>query len=220
MFGRRSDPDEHTFDEQRRHMVGSDLRSRGIGDRRVLDAMGTVHREAFVPDDQRRLAYRDRPLPIGSRQTISQPYIVALMADAAEVGPDDVVLEIGTGSGYGAAVLAELARRVVTIERHRSLAERAREALSSEQVDNVEVLVGDGTEGHADGGPYDAIVVTAAGPEVPEALLAQLAPGGRLIMPVGSPGGAQNLVRLRRSGDSFVRDDLGAVRFVPLVADQ
>lgn len=201
-------------------MVEHDLESRGIADRRVLDAMATVPREAFVPDDQRRYAYRDRPLPIGARQTISQPFIVALMAEAAELEPTDSVLEIGTGSGYGAAVLAELAGTVVTIERHQSLADDARHALHAAGFDEVRVVDGDGTKGWPEQAPYDAIIVTAAGPDVPAQLIEQLASGGRLVMPVGEFGGAQNLVRIRRVGDALTRDDLGAVRFVPLVADQ
>jgi protein-L-isoaspartate(D-aspartate) O-methyltransferase len=220
VVGRGQPPDSSTFEAERQQMVAQDLRPRGIDDQAVLDAMGSVRREAFVPEDERRNAYRDRPLPIGARQTISQPFIVALMAEAAEVGPDDSVLEIGTGSGYGAAVLAALARHVVTIERHASLAADATAALQSEGIDNVEVVVGDGTDGRPETAPYDAIVVTAAGPEVPAALLEQLAPGGRLIMPVGAFDGPQNLIRVRRHADGLRRDDLGPVRFVPLIADQ
>lgn len=220
MFTRRTESDEHDYEADRREMVERDLVPRGISDRRVLDAMGAVRREAFVPDDQHRYAYRDRPLPIGSRQTISQPFIVALMAEAAELAPTDTALEVGTGSGYGAAVLAMLASHVVTIERHRSLAEEAKRTLDEQGISTVEVVIGDGTKGWADEAPYDAIVVTAAGPEVPTELLEQLRSGGRLVMPVGEIDGAQNLVRIRRVGDDLLRDDLGAVRFVPLVADQ
>ena len=216
---RRGD-DGESRDDDRRRMVATDLEARGIADPRVLEAMGTVRREAYVPEGQRRYAYSDRPLPIDCRQTISQPYIVALMAEAAEVEPTDRVLEIGTGSGYGAAVLAELGEHVVTVERHELLAETAARALAAESVGNVTVVAGDGTQGHAEAAPYDAIVVTAAGAEIPPALIEQLADGGRLVMPVGGVDDVQKLVRLRRSGDRFHRDDMGAVRFVPLVGDQ
>jgi len=216
---RRSD-DGGSREDERRRMVSSDLESRGIADARVLEAMGSVRREAYVPEGQRRVAYSDRPLPINCRQTISQPYIVALMADAADLDPGDRVLEIGTGSGYGAAVLARLADHVVTVERHAALAETAARALEEQRVENVTVVTGDGTLGHADGAPYDAIVVTAAGADVPPALIDQLADGGRLVMPVGGIDDVQRLVRIRRSGERLHRDDLGAVRFVPLISDQ
>lgn len=199
-------------------MVEHDIEGRGVSDPRVLDAMRTVPRELFVPDELAHQAYEDHPLPIGRGQTISQPFVVALMAEAAELSPGDRVLEIGTGSGYGAAVLAHLADHVWTIERHGPLAGSARDALRAAGCAHVHVLHADGTRGWPDAAPYDAIVVTAAGREVPEVLLEQLADGGRLVMPVGD-GFAQELVRVRRHGDRFLREDLGGVRFVPLLPD-
>lgn len=199
-------------------MVEHQLVARGVRDPRVLEAMERVPRELFVTERTRAEAHDDHPLPIGSGQTISQPYVVAAMAEAAEIGPDDRVLEVGTGSGYGAAVLAELAREVWTIERHAALARGAAGVLDRLGYANVHVIEGDGTAGHPDAAPYDAIVVTASAPEVPDALRRQLRDGGRLVMPVGSQGFSQRLRRLRRSGDTFGVDDLGGVRFVPLIA--
>jgi len=202
----------------RRRMVDRQIAARGVQDPRVLDAMREVPREAFVPGVAAHEAYEDHPLGIGEGQTISQPYVVALMAEAAQVGSGDRVLEVGAGSGYGAAVLGRLAREVVTIERHGSLAQRAARALEQVGATNVTVVHGDGSEGWPERAPYDAIVVTAAGRIVPPTLLEQLADGGRLVMPVGDSD-AQELVRLRRRGDEVLRDELGAVRFVPLLPD-
>jgi protein-L-isoaspartate(D-aspartate) O-methyltransferase len=200
-------------------MVERQIERRGVSDRRVLDAMRAVPREHFVPADEAHAAYEDHPLPIGRGQTISQPYVVALMAEAAQIGPGDRVLEVGTGSGYGAAVLAQLAAQVWTIERHRPLAETARDVLERIGASNVHVLHADGTRGWPESSPYDAIVVTAAGAEVPDVLLEQLADGGRLVMPVGDDQG-QELVRIRRTAaNAFEWDDLGGVRFVPLLPD-
>ena len=201
-------------------MVRRDLVGRGIVDVRVLEAMGAVPRERFVPSRQRRRAYDDGPLPVGEGQTISQPYIVAVMIEAARVSSTDRVLEIGAGSGYGAAVLSCVAAEVVSVERHGSLADRATVLLGSLGYDNVTVVTDDGSLGHADGAPYDAIVVTAAGPSVPDALVGQLVDGGRLVMPVEYEEGNQRLVQLTRRGDELVEADLGAVRFVPLIGDQ
>ena len=178
--------------------------------------MEAVPRHHFVPPGERQLAYDDRPLPIGGGQTISQPWIVARMAEALEIQPDDRVLEVGTGSGYAAAVLAELAARVVTIEQDRTLATRAAQVLDDR--DNVVVVVGDGSRGWPDEAPYDAISVAAAAPEVPPPLLDQLADGGRLVMPVG-PSSMHRLLLLRRDGEDLVEQDLGAVRFVPLTGE-
>jgi len=197
----------------RRHIAG-----RGISDARVLDAMASVPREHFVRPGLSHRAYADGPLPIGEGQTISQPYVVAWMAEAAELGTEDRVLEVGTGSGYAAAVLGLIAAEVYTIERHAVLAEGARERLHRLGYGNVHVRYGDGTAGWNEHAPYDAIVVAAAGPDVPEALRDQLVAEGRLVMPLGRPWRGQSLVRLRRGPKgSFTREELGAVRFVPLV---
>ncbi len=203
-------------DERRHAMVERQLRRRGMRDERVLAAMEAVPRHEFVPGSERSMAYDDRPLPIGGGQTISQPWIVARMAEVLDLGPDDVVLEVGTGSGYAAAVLAELAGRVVTIEQDRALAARAARQLGAWP--NVTVVVGDGGLGHPADAPYDAITVAAAAPAVPQPLLDQLADGGRLVMPVG-PSMNQDLLLVRRVGDTFEEEDLGAVRFVPLTGE-
>ncbi len=204
----------------RTRMVERTIAARGIVDNRVLAAMRTVRRERFVPLELEEFAYSDRPLPIGSSQTISQPYIVALMAQAAEIAPSDRVFEVGTGSGYGAAVLALLGAEVWTIERHESLAATARQVLRSEGFDNVHVVVGDGTLGWPDQAPFDAIVVTASGPSIPEALSEQLAEGGRLILPTGADDHGQSLLRVRRLEGDFRSEDLGLVRFVRLIGAQ
>lgn len=208
-------------DHRRAAMVERDIAGRGITDARVLAAMRAVPREHFVPADLRQRAFDDRPLPIGNAQTISQPYIVALMAQALQLQGDEHVLEIGTGSGYGAAVLARLCRHVDTVERISDLADRARQQLADLGVTNVDVHGGDGTLGWPAAAPFDAIVVTAGGPSVPPALQAQLAPGGRLVMPVGAQHGGQDLLRLTRSGgDDFRTESLCGVAFVPLLGAQ
>lgn len=165
-------------------MVREQLEARGIANTGVLDAMGEVPRERFVPDRLAPRAYNDEPLPISEGQTISQPYIVAAMIDSALVGPTDRVLEVGTGSGYGAAVLSRVVAEVVSVERHPSLSETAAVRLNALGYDNVEVVVGDGSLGYAERAPYGAVIVTAAGPGVPRALVEQLAEGGRLVMPI------------------------------------
>lgn len=202
-------------------MVRRQARRGGISDPTVLDAVAAVPREEFVPPQLRAEAYDERALPIGRGQTISQPVVVSMMTEALELDPDDAVLEVGTGSGYQAAVLRRLVSSVVTIERDHELAERARATFDRLGVDGIEVHVGDGTLGWPDGAPYDAIVVTAGGPDVPDALRHQLAPGGRLVLPVG-PRGAERLLLLRRAEDGSWEqpEDLGAVSFVPLVGDQ
>lgn len=208
--------------EARKRMVTEQIARRGVRDPRVLAAFRDVPREAFVAPSLASRAFDDEPLPIGEHQTISQPYIVAVMAEAARIGSGDRVLEVGTGSGYAAAILARLAREVVTIERHASLADEARARLATLGFDHVTVLAGDGTLGAPDRAPFDAILVAAGGPKVPAALLAQLAPGGRLVMPVGGAQDEQELVRVTRRGDDedFAVESLGAVRFVPLVGEQ
>ncbi len=198
------------------------LRRRGIASEAVLDAMAQVLRERFVPDHLAELAYEDGALPIGDGQTISQPYIVALMTEAAELGPESRVLEVGTGSGYSTAILSLLAGHVFSIERHDTLATAARERLETGgYLDNVTLSVGDGTLGLPEKAPFDAIIIAAAGPRVPEALRAQLAMGGRLIMPVGSASGPQKLTCVTRDGEeNFRTEDLAPVSFVPLIGAQ
>ena len=209
------------FQTLRNEMVDRQIAARGVRERRVLEALRTVPREVFVPERLAEFAYDDTPLPIGEDQTISQPYVVALMAEALEIGPGDRVLEIGAGSGYAAAVLSRIAREIYTVERHESLAREAQERMRRLGYTNVHVLHGDGTLGWPDHAPYDGIVVAAGGPEVPQALLAQLAKGGRLVIPIGPEVRTQNLVRVRhRPDDSYAREDLGAVRFVPLIGAQ
>jgi protein-L-isoaspartate(D-aspartate) O-methyltransferase len=203
---------------ERERMVARQIAGRGITNKRVLGAMRQVPREAFVGAGMDEFAYKDSPLPIASGQTISQPYIVAVMIEAAAIKPGDRVLEVGTGSGYAAAILSRLAGRVYSIERHRDLAEGARRALRKLAYDNVEILHGDGTLGWPDAAPFDAIIVAAGGPEIPEALRRQLKIGGRLIIPIGEMGGTQELVKVvRDSEDRFHEEDLGPVTFVPLI---
>ncbi|HSC64126.1 MAG TPA: protein-L-isoaspartate(D-aspartate) O-methyltransferase [Caldimonas sp.] len=206
---------------RRAAMVDLQVHARGIRDPALLAAMREVPRHEFVAARLRRDAYEDTPLPIEERQTISQPYIVALMLEAARLVRRDRVLEVGAGSGYASAVASRLAAHVDAIERHPRLVELARERLRRLGFANVDVHEGDGSVGWPEGAPYDAIVVAAAGPRVPEALRLQLAPGGRLVMPVGDPHGPQRLVRLvRESDDRFEQTDLGGVMFVPLVGAQ
>ena len=195
------------------------LRRRGIRDTKVLRALEIVPRERFVGEAQAEFAFADRALPIDCGQTISQPYMVAAMTEALEVRPDHKVLEIGTGSGYQAAILAHLAKSVISIERYRTLADEARARLAELGLANVTVLVGDGTEGARDYAPFDRIIVTAAAPKIPKALIEQLAPGGILLAPLGPRDGVQMLTRLeKRPGGELKTEELMAVRFVPLVA--
>lgn len=201
-------------------MVTGDIETRGVRDPRVLAAMRAVPRHRFVPADLADQAYTDEPLPIGHGQTISQPYVVALMTEALQLQPTDRVLEIGTGSGYAAAVLSHIASEVWTIERLPELAEHAKQVLDELGIGNVHVEIGDGTLGWPSAAPYDAIVVTAGGPSVPPALTAQLADGGRLVIPVGPTARSQSLVRVTRRGADLQQEDLGGVRFVPLVGAQ
>jgi protein-L-isoaspartate(D-aspartate) O-methyltransferase len=209
------------FATLRRLMVENQLERRGIADPLVLAAMGKVPREAFVPPELADEAYADGPLPIGEGQTISQPYIVALMTEALELRGGERVLEIGAGSGYAAAVLAEIAAELFTVERHARLAEEAAARLAGLGYDNVQVRVGDGSRGWPEHAPYEAIVVAAGAPEVPEALKEQLAVGGRLVIPVGRGRTLQDLLRLRRLSETeYQREELGGVRFVPLVGEE
>jgi protein-L-isoaspartate(D-aspartate) O-methyltransferase len=207
-------PDFYT--KQRSRMVRDQIESRGIRNRPVLNAMRVVPRHLFVPEGSRNAAYDDYPLPIGQDQTISQPYIVAYMSEQLELRGDEKVLEIGTGSGYQTAVLSELAKDVYTIEFIATLAEAARERLKELHYDNVHLKSGDGYAGWAEHAPFDAIIVTAAAPFVPESLIAQLRDGGRLIIPLGDGIDSQVLTLIRKKGDSLIRTILEPVRFVPM----
>jgi protein-L-isoaspartate(D-aspartate) O-methyltransferase len=201
--------------EARRALV-DELRREGIRDERVLDAIGRVPREAFVPPPLTSKAYLNAALPIGRGQTISQPFVVAIMSESLGLRGDEHVLEVGTGSGYQAAVLGELAGSVVSVERVSELLEAARRVLDQLGYRNIELHLANGTLGWVPRAPYDRILVTAGGPTVPRSLLDQLAPGGRLVMPVGAPR-EQRLVLVERDGDSFRETALGPVRFVPLL---
>jgi len=207
------------FDQARRNMVAYQLRGRGISDRRVLEAFESIPRHLFVPEKFRELAYEDRPHRIGHKQTISQPYIVAYMTQALALTGTERALEVGTGSGYQAAILSRLAAEVHTMELIPALAERAQKTLDELEITNVFVHVGDGSQGWDEAAPYDAIIVTAGGPRVPKSLLNQLADGGRMILPVGEPGD-QYLELLRRNGDDFSTRTLFPVAFVPLMGEE
>ena len=202
----------------REQMVKYQLRSRGIRDERVLAAMATVPREEFVPEFERYNSYADGALPIGEGQTISQPVVVAFMTEAMKIAPGDKVLEIGTGSGYGAAILSQLAGEVHTVERIAALADRAAQTLKRLGYLNVQVHLCDGTLGLASEAPFDAISVTAGAREVPQPLLDQLAEGGRLVIPVGARQG-QEMKRITRRGDKFDTEEFGAYAFVPLIGE-
>jgi len=206
------------FEAARKRMVKGQIAARGITSQRVLDAFLTVPRHLFIPPNQRQYAYQDGPLPIGLGQTISQPYIVAYMTDKLCLTGDEVVLEVGTGSGYQAAILGTLAKEVHTIERHPRLAEKARQLLQDLDYDKITIHEGDGTLGLPDYAPYQGIMVTAAAPEVPQPLLDQLAEGGRLVMPVGSRRG-QLLQLYQRQGGEINQETLTPVAFVPLIGD-
>ena len=214
-------PRDEAGEAQRATMVAKQLRSRGIADERVLAAMGDIPREHFVPVERRSLAYADEALPIESGQTISQPFIVARMTELLAPRPGDRVLEVGTGSGYQAAILARLGCVVVSIERHVDLAEAARSRLAELGLgDSVEVRVGDGSRGDAGGTPWDGIIVTAAAPSIPASLREQLSPdGGRLVIPVGERF-RQDLLLVIRHGDEWVERNDGPCVFVPLVGEE
>lgn len=206
------------FAKWRERCVARQIEARGIKDGRVLSAMRAVPRELFVPRDERELAYADRPLPIGAGQTISQPYIVAVMIEALGLNGGEKVLEIGAGSGYAAAVLARIAAQVFAVERIAELADLARGNLTAAQAGNVAVRCSDGSLGWREKAPFDAILVSAGAPTVPEALKAQLVIGGRLVVPTGEVPTEQKLLRVTRTSvNQFETEDLGAVRFVPLV---
>jgi protein-L-isoaspartate(D-aspartate) O-methyltransferase len=197
-------------------MLERDLRARGIKDQRVLAAMDAVPRHLFVPEHLRSSAYDDRPLPIGEGQTISQPYIVAFMSELLALKPTESVLEIGTGSGYQTAVLARLSASVSSIELLPALGERARNVLDGLGYSNIEIKIGDGFFGWAERGPFDAILMTAAAPNIPEPLWRQLREGGRLVMPLGEERKSQRLIRATKSAGQTVIEDFSEVLFVPL----
>jgi protein-L-isoaspartate(D-aspartate) O-methyltransferase len=212
-------PEPVKFKRQRQEMVRSQIAGRGIHDPRVLAAMEKVPRHLFVSEALMDQAYGDFPLPIGEQQTISQPYIVAEMTQALSLDPGDRVLEIGTGSGYQAAVLAEIVSRVYTIERIYALYARARKLFDRLQYHNIVTRYSDGTTGWADESPFDAIIVTAGAPRIPEVLVRQLAIGGRMVLPVGNAH-TQELVRLVRTDHGIEQQNLGSCRFVKLVGEQ
>jgi protein-L-isoaspartate(D-aspartate) O-methyltransferase len=204
-------------DRIRRRRLVDELAARGITDRTVLDAIAAIPRERFVDEALRGKAYSDTALPIGDKQTISQPWVVARMCELAGPDPAGRVLEIGTGSGYHAAVLSKLFAQVFTVERLRTLSERARVLLREIGIQNVHFKIFDGTYGWSEFAPYDAILVTAGAPDIPEPLVEQLAPGGRLVLPVGPDERAQTLIRVVARDGKRVREEHGLVRFVPLV---
>jgi protein-L-isoaspartate(D-aspartate) O-methyltransferase len=207
------------FPELRARMVERQLRRRGIGDERVLAAMGTVPREEFVPERQRSRAYADSALPIGEGQTISQPWIVAAICQALELEGSERVLEVGSGSGYSAAVLARLAAEVIGIERHESLASEARRTLEGLGVENVELIVGDGSLGVPERAPFEAIAIHATAPTPPRTLLGQLADGGRLVVPIAAES-TDLLTVFERRGTELRREEIAPCRFVPLIGEE
>ena len=212
------DSDGHRFEEARQRMVDQQLVPRGISDERVLQVMREVPRHRFVPPDSQNAAYHDNPLPIGCNQTISQPYIVAYMTEMLQLKPEYRVLEIGTGSGYQAAILCRLAEQVYTIERIADPARRAQQVLRDLGYENIRFRIGDGSCGWSEAAPYDAIIVTAAAPKIPPPLIDQLADGASLVAPVG-PAGYQDLVRLIKRGGRTHTEHLTPVAFVPLVGE-
>jgi protein-L-isoaspartate(D-aspartate) O-methyltransferase len=208
------------FAAERERMIDRTIARRGLNDPALIAAFRAIPREAFVGGGYEAYAYADAPLPIESGQTISQPYIVALTIDAAAIGPNDKVLEIGAGSGYAAALIGQIAREVIAIERHHQLVELAQERMRRLGYDNVRVVEGDGTLGCPAEAPFDAIVAAASGSHVPSVLIDQLKPGGRIVMPIGDPHAVQSMVKLTKREDGTTeREDLGAVRFVPLIGE-
>ncbi len=210
---------EALFDFDREDMVKNQIINRGVHSPQVLQALRDIPRHCFVPAEYQHLAYHDGPLPIGYGQTISQPYIVALMTELLDLHGKEKVLEIGTGSGYQAAILSQLAQQVHTIERHEGLARLAGKIIRQLGIQNVQVHVGDGSLGLAEFAPFEAILVTAAAPKTPQALLDQLSDRGRLVIPVGGRGG-QYLERWQRKGDNFSKENIIPVAFVPLIGKQ
>jgi protein-L-isoaspartate(D-aspartate) O-methyltransferase len=207
---------QNKFEIKRKEMVKKQIQARGIADKNTLKALEVVPRHLFVPEEYQDQAYDDGPLPIGYGQTISQPYIVAYMTELLNVGPDDVVLEIGTGSGYQAAILSRIVKKVYTVEIVEELGFAAKERLKALNYDNVEVKIGDGYYGWEEHAPYSGIIVTAASEYIPPPLIKQLKDKGRMIIPVGSPFSVQNLMLVEKSGDKIRTKSLIPVRFVPL----
>ncbi len=211
---------ETDLDKERKLMVDKQIYNRGIKDKRILHAFNQVPRHAFVPEDKQHMAYGDYPLPVGDGQTISQPYIVALMTDALELTSNDKVLEIGTGSGYQAAILAELVKEVFSIERIEGLAENARQILEGLGYENIQLRIDDGTLGWKDQAPFDGIIVTAASPRIPKSLTDQLNIGGRMVIPVGDMT-SQDLIKVKKSQEGELeKTNLGGCRFVPLKGEE
>ncbi len=210
------DPKNDPFREEREAMVRYQIEARGIKDPRVLEAMRKVPRHLFVPLEYREFSYEDRPLPIGEGQTISQPYIIALMTQALDLKGDEKVLEVGTGSGYQAAILGELAKEVFSIELEKSLAERAKKLLEQLGYDNIHVIVGDGFFGLSEEAPFDRIIITCAAPRIPEPLIDQLKDGGRMVLPLGEMPYHQDLILVKKKGKELEVEDLGGVVFVPM----
>ena len=209
------------FAARREAMVRRQIARRGVRDPLILDAFMTVPREAFVASDQREQAYEDHPLAIEAGQTISQPFIVAMMIAEAEIGPGDKVLEVGAGSGYAAAVISRIAAEVIGIERHAELAQLAAVRMRQLGYLNVRIIEGDGSLGCAQEAPFDAILAAASGSHVPQALVDQLAPGGRIVMPLGGQDSVQQMVKVtKRAAGSLLQLDLGPVRFVPLIGEE
>lgn len=209
---------DRDYQSEREKMVRSQLIPRGIRDKRVLQAMGEVPREKFVPDNMKLYAYEDNPLTIGMGQTISQPYIVALMTEALGLTGTEETLEIGTGSGYQAAILSRLCRSVYSVERIAALSENAKNVLNELGYKNIFLKIYDGTLGWSENAPYDAIMVTAGAPGIPDPLIAQLKEGGRLVVPMGDRI-SQELIKVVRKGESYYQEDLGGVRFVNLIGE-
>ena len=209
------------YTAEREAMVERHLKRRGIKEKHIIDAFLAVPREKFVSPEYEHLAYGDHPLPIEAGQTISQPYIVALMIQAAGIESGDTVLEVGAGSGYAAAVISRIAGKVIAIERQHDLVEVASERLKRLGYDNVTIVEGDGTKGCPDHAPFDAILAAASGSHVPRPLIEQLAPNGRIVMPVGDPGWVQELIKVTKEEDGILKqENLGGVRFVPLIGEE
>ncbi|HHT9138981.1 MAG TPA: protein-L-isoaspartate(D-aspartate) O-methyltransferase [Candidatus Wunengus sp. YC60] len=218
MGGLNSVIDDDTFAHQRKRMVAEQIAYRGITDKGVLEAMETVPRHLFIPEENRSYSYYDQPIPVGFGQTISQPYIVAFMTELLNLEKDDIVLEVGTGSGYQAAILSKLVKQVYTIEIIEGLGKEAAKRLKAMGHNNVEVRIGDGYKGWPEHAPFDAIIVTAAAEHIPQPLIDQLKPGGRLVIPVGGVYEVQDLMLITKDASSkVVKESIIPVRFVPLI---